>query len=414
MRSEHSCSTSRLITLAALLFMVVPLATGQGSGEDSLTVLNRTLDEKKADAARMQRMIDALNQVDSLYKLRYPTWIVLDDDVSERIRRAFRTRKISFPQDAEIQVVVNPPVGEILELSIGNARMGRNDTRSFLSDSLQATILAGEYNRRMVVTRPNVRRVGQLYGTHPRFAAAYGSAFGAGIMVSNGWGAEATMGFEELGYHFWSTGSVRGLAVFDQFKIGVVIPIAIGTAETSSQPLDIRPRKMTGALGFATELRFPWEEESIDLLVSVADVPKVTNFRLLTDSVSFYFLHTVSQASYSRRLDLGNAHELILTGGLGYHQMARGVVQQDQRVVTTDKEDFLSPIIRIEYVNRSSNMFGVSAQVYSSVVHIKGWAEIVRNLLYIDLQYYSALFRDPKPWEQPYFFMISPRIQVIY
>ncbi|MDH4070338.1 MAG: hypothetical protein OEV30_07930 [Ignavibacteria bacterium] len=414
MRQEHRFRTSRPIALLALLLIVVPMATGQESGDDSLTVLNDTLEKRKADAERMERMIDALNQVDSLYKLRYPAWVVLDDDVSERIRRAFRTRKIEYPPGAEIQVVVNPPAGEILEISIGTARMGRNDTRSFLADSLHATIIAGEYNKRMVDARPKDRRVGQLYGAHPRFAAAHGSAFGAGILLSNGWGAEATMGFEELGYHFWSTGSVRGLAVFDQFKIGVVIPIAIGTESTDTQPLDIRPRKMTGALGFATELRFPWEENAIDLLLSVADVPRVTNFRLLTDSVSFYFLHTVSQASYSRQFDLGKANLLTLTGGVGYHQMARGVVQADRSVVTADKEDFLSPIVRIEYVNRASNMFGVSAQIYSSVVHLKGWVEIVRNLFYIDLQYYSALFRDPKPWEQPYFFMISPRIQVVY
>ena len=408
----------RIIPVLSILLLIILGTAGVPAQEtnaaDSAATLRAKLEKKKADAERMGRMIDALNQVDSLYKLRYPTWVVLDPDISERVRRAFRVRNIAYPPAEDVQVVANPDAGEIVEISIGGSRMGRVDTRSFLSDSLYADILAGNYGRRMIDARPKERTIGQLYGVRPQFAAAYASAFGAGILISNGWGAEAKMGFEEIGYHFWSTGSVRGLAVFDQFKIGVVIPIVHGTSPYTTQPLDIRSRKLTGAIGFASELSVPWNDQSVNALLSVGDITRVTDYRLLTDSVNIDFLHTVAQLSYSKEIRLNTGQYLTVTGGLGYHQIAHAQVQTDLSVLTTDKEDFVSPLLRVEYVNRVSNMFGASAQIYSSIVHLKGWVEIVRNLVFIDLQYYSPLFRDPKPWEQPYFFMISPRLQVIY
>lgn len=59
-------------------------------------------------------------------------------------------------------------------------------------------------------------------------------------------------------------------------------------------------------------------------------------------------------------------------------------------------------------------MFGASLQLYSSILHLKGWVELIKNFMFIDLQYYTPFVRDPKPWEQSYFFMVSPRFQVIY
>jgi hypothetical protein len=400
--------------LAMACFVAVPVFSQVMTREDSIAALNELLERKKSDAARMQRMLDAVNEVDSVYKLRYPTWIVLEEDMKERIRRTFRVRKIEYPPDGEVQVVANPDAREILQVSIGDAQMGRNDAYNFMSDSLQNAILDGNYVRKVVDPRPQERRVGQTYGVRPKFASVYASAFGAGLLFNNSWGVEAKMGFEEIGYHFWSTGSLRALAVFDQFKIGVVFPIANGTSDGTDQPLDIRPRKMTGAIGFDAEFTVPLPDASVDAMLSIADLARVTNERLLADTTELYFLHTVTQLAYSHHFNLSPGHVLTLTGGLGYHQVSHGIIQTDNSVLTTDKEDFVSPVLRIEYLNRASNMFGASAQVYSSIAHLKGWVELIRNLLYLDLQYYSPIIRDAKPWEQSYFFMISPRIQVIY
>ena len=89
-------------------------------------------------------------------------------------------------------------------------------------------------------------------------------------------------------------------------------------------------------------------------------------------------------------------------------------MQPDGSILTTEKNDFISPIVRVEYRHNGSNMFGATVQYYSGIAYIKGWVEIIKNFLFIDMQYYSPFLRDPKPWEQSYFLMVSPRIQIIY
>jgi hypothetical protein len=381
------------------------------STADSIAALKELLEKKRSDAERMHRMLEAVNEVDSLYKLRYPTWIVLEEDMRERIRRTFRVRKIDFPPDGEVRVVANPDTREILEITIGDATMGRNDASTFMSDSLQNAILDGNYVRQTVDPRPQERRVGEIYGVQPRFASVYASAFGAGLLFSNAWGAEAKMGFEEVGYHFWSTGSLRALAVFDQFKIGVLFPIANGADQNDVQPLDIRPRKMTGSIGFGSEFTYPFETESLTAMLSIGDLARVTNDRFLTDSTEIYFMHTVGQLTYSKKFDLSIGHVLTATAGIGYHQVSHAFVQPDKSVHTVDKEDFISPVLRVEYLNRVSNMFGASIQYYSSIIHLKGWVEMIRNLLYLDLQYYSPIIRDAK---LPVLVCALPALAVLY
>jgi hypothetical protein len=56
----------------------------------------------------------------------------------------------------------------------------------------------------------------------------------------------------------------------------------------------------------------------------------------------------------------------------------------------------------------------VNLQYYGMLIFAHGWLEFIKNFLYLDIKYYSPIIRNPKPWEQPYFFMVSPRIQVIY
>jgi hypothetical protein len=70
--------------------------------------------------------------------------------------------------------------------------------------------------------------------------------------------------------------------------------------------------------------------------------------------------------------------------------------------------------VRINYTHEAANSFGVNLQYYGMLIFAHGWLEFIKNFLYLDIKYYSPIIRNPKPWEQPYFFMVSPRIQVIY
>jgi hypothetical protein len=383
---------------------------------DSVRLLQEKLESKQEDRTRMERMLESLNTVDSVYKASYPTWVIVDADLRERVYKTFQLRGHSVSRDEDVTVVTSPNGREIIEVSMGDSRLGRRDTYTNLSDSLQREILTGDYVRKETEPKVLEPRKPAVFGDQPRYAGVYASAFGAGLMFSNTWGIEGKLGYEELGYHFWSTGSVRASAIINNFKIGIVAPITQGKPVPGEElgPLDLRPRLMTGTKGFVSEFAIPFASEQINLFLSVGDLNSASDFSIMADSTATYYLHTAAQASYSRREEVGT-HEFTLVGGLGYHQMAYGEVQPDRSINTTSREDFISPVLRVEYRNRSgSHFYGASLQYYSSIIYLKGWVELIKNLLYIDVQYYSPFLRDPKPWEQPYFVMISPRIQVIY
>jgi len=84
------------------------------------------------------------------------------------------------------------------------------------------------------------------------------------------------------------------------------------------------------------------------------------------------------------------------------------------KVNVVDKAEFTSPILRVDYARLGDRLYGGSVQYYSSILYLSGWVEVIRNFLYVDVKYYTPVFRDPEAWEQKYFFMISPRIQITY
>jgi hypothetical protein len=178
---------------------------------------------------------------------------------------------------------------------------------------------------------------------------------------------------------------------------------------------------MMGAKGVVMEYEYPLSDASFGGHLSVGENNSLlvggNLFVNSADSNYNYYVHTVIQGWYARTLRLGadGEHRLALSGGFGYLQIAAGLnVANRLRIVTVNKQDFYSPLVRINYTHEAANSFGVNLQYYNSVIFAYGWLEFVKNFLYLDIKYYSPIIRAPKPWEQPYFFMVSPRIQVIY
>jgi hypothetical protein len=384
---------------------------------DSVAVLRKQLDEKRTDRVRMKRILASLNAIDSAYKIQYPTWIVLDEDIRERIVRSFRLRYPNLVPNSEIVVVVNPGANEILEIAVGATVMGRRETYLNLSDSLHREILGGSYPKRTLDPHPLRPRFGMLLKPPPMFADLSASAFGASLSFSGGRGVELKMGHEEIGYHFWSTGDLRALAILNQFKVGILVPFSYGLSNANvPSALDIFNRRMAGALGVSAEWEQPWGDQSFGANFSVGEVDKTWILGTLPDLDKLYYVHTVAQLRYGRYLSLGSPeHSLLLAGGLGYHQIALGVPTAGRDGTTAiEKTDFYSPILRVEYAHDGPYRYGVSLQYYSAILYTKAWVEILRDFLFLEVQYYTPFLRKPRPWEHPYFFMISPRIQVAY
>jgi hypothetical protein len=398
-------------------------AQTRAQAQDTLQTLQAQLENKRAQRQSMERMIASLNTVDSVYKASFPKWIVLDEDLRERVYKSFDGRFANVRRDTDVIVVGSPDLRQILELSVGNQTMGRRDVAVNLSDSLYHELISMHYPLREFTPVPPRPKARTQFGVVPRFAAISASAFGVTMLFANGMGFEAKMGREELGYHFWSTGDLRILGIYGQFKLGINVPFAAGlpTYGTTYGPLSILPRKMMGARGVVTEYEYQLPSASFGAHISVSEnslLWQSSNLFIHTgDSLYNYYVHTVLQGWYTHNFRFGTyeEHTLSLTAGFGYHQIGKSRnIYAEGRIVTTDKQDFYSPLLRVNYTHEGANSFGLNVQYYNSVILAHGWVEFVKNFLYVDLEYYTPVLRAATPWEQRYFFMISPRIQVIY
>src|SRR5512140_980708 len=144
--------------------------------EDSIATLQNTIVRRTADRDQLRRMLASLNVIDSVYRPLYPAWLVLDDDLKERINRAFRERHPDVSRDTDVVVIANPGRGQILGLSVGSVKLGRLETPQTISDSLNRELLQGDYQRKDVNLRSEPPRTNVL-NTEPQYASLAASAF---------------------------------------------------------------------------------------------------------------------------------------------------------------------------------------------------------------------------------------------
>ncbi|MBI5474523.1 MAG: hypothetical protein HY961_19475, partial [Ignavibacteriae bacterium] len=343
-----------------------------------------------------------MNRVDSVYELYYPTWLVLDNDMKERIYRAFISRYGACPRDPNVKIVSNGKKDRIVSVAVGTTVMGRLDARTNLSQDLYHDILVANYPMRVIDPIPPPQRIYEEYKT-PQFLGVSASAFGATLVFSNGWGLEVKMGNEEIGYHFWSTGNIRLRAIIDDVRIGIVGPIALGGKSPDAiEPLTLRPRKLSGVKGISLGYNHAFEFGDINAEMSVGDLNRSGAGANLVDPIYNYFLRSVAQATYTNHQSLGDGkHRFKLTGGMGFHQINLGETQTDQffgdgsmKILSFQKNKFVSPILRVEYTKVGDRMYGVGTQYYSSILFVNAWAEVLKDFLFVDLKYYAPVFRS--------------------
>jgi hypothetical protein len=418
----HQAWASLLFAAAAVIAsgsMSQPAAAQPGSMalptvEDSIVMLQTTIARRTADRDQLQRMLAALNVVDSVYRHLYPAWLVIDDDLKERINRVFRNRRLGVAPDTDIVVIASPERRQILELAVGSVRLGRLETRQAISDSLQTELLDTVYQRRPVDLAEAPSRANDLQ-TRPRYASLTASAFGVTLMFTRGLGLEAAIGREEMGYHFWSSGDFSIRALLYGLKLGILLPFPYGfKREAMNDPLSIRPTFMAGSTGFSGEFEHPFGRSKVGLRLAVGELFLGSLLRKVPSGLSAYSLHSTAQTFFTQQVRWGD-DEFAFTGGVGFHQVTRNEADgQQNRVHITEKTNFAGPVIRVDYTRIGERLYGGALQYYSGIFFVSGWVEIVRNFLFLDLKYYTPLGREAHPWEQRYFFMVSPRLQITY
>ncbi len=382
--------------------------------EDSIALLRTEIQRGTIERDRLTRMLAALNQVDSVHKPLYPTWKVLDDDLRNRVNRAFRLRHPEMTGDHDVVVVANPRQGEILDLAVGETHMGRLETKQILSDSLHTEILRGDYQRRAVSLSVEPPRT-DAFETEPQYAALTASAFGVKTLFTRGLGLEAVVGQDEVGYHFWSSGDFRVRAILNHLKLGVLLPFPYGyRIDRVVAPLAIKPTLLVGSTGFSGEFEQPFGATRAGIRLTVGELYLGNLTAKVPDSLSAYSLHTTAQLYATHEVRWGD-DVFAFTGGIGFHQVTRSIADSAQgSVYTLEKLNSAGPLLRVDYTRIGERLYGASVQLYSSILYLAGWVEVVRNFLFVDAKFYAPILRDPQPWEQKYFFMISPRLQITY
>ncbi|MFI5252736.1 MAG: hypothetical protein ACHQQQ_09935 [Bacteroidota bacterium] len=382
---------------------------------DTRKKLSIELYKKRANRAMLERILASLNNVDSAYITHFPTWIINDDDIRERVQKVFRNR-LKFPsRDSSLIVITNPSKTEIEKLSMGSVSMGREEVRLFLGDNLRRTILSEDYPRASGPPIPEPKKL-TLQNPEPKDVYFEASLFGGNIKFANGWGIDAQIGNDDIGYPFWSAGTADLSLFIDQIKLGLVVPIDVGNKPTNFvAPFNIPARKLNGTTGFSAQYSFPAASGTFDfhfLSSSFSNRDSNITYTSLTDA---YFIRTMLQGFYSRNLGtINNEHFFTMSVGVGYHEIIRGEIQKDYSVFIADKFDYYSPIIKLNYKRSGIHTYGVELQSYSSTLMVTAWIEIVKDFIYTDLKYSLPVFRDPEPWENSYFIMLSPRIRLAF
>jgi hypothetical protein len=406
------------IILLALLLCIGETWSQSNPADTTLETrkkLSIDLRKKRSDRARLQRILAALNVVDSAYIVHYPTWVINDVDLRERVRKVFRNR-LKFPsRDSDLVVITSPMKAEIEELHFGSVSMGREEVRLFLGDNLRKTILSEDYSHESVA-EPLEPKKPVVMEPEPKSVFFEGSLFGGSIKFANGWGAEFKMGCDEIGYPFWSTGSSQILLLIDQLKVGATIAMNVGLNETDvAGPLSIQSRKLNGAGGFLAEYTMNVASGTFTAHVSSTPLTNSDAGKFFTDPNQAYYIRSVVQGIYQRQLgSVNNEHFFTLGVGMGYHQVGSAEIKNHTTVNTTEKFDYYSPIIKISYLRHGIHTYGLDVQSYSSILLVTSWIELVKDFIYADMKYSVPIFRGPEPWENSYFIMISPRIRLSF
>lgn len=230
-----------------------------------------------------------------------------------------------------------------------------------------------------------------------------------GIRFSDQLGIEARLGNDDFGYSFWSSGNAAFLVNYKRAKIGVHVPFAGG--RTPGRVLDPfwTPRRIDGTYGITGEFDFVNFGGSFIAGLRRTDV---NGTYVRPDSITT--IRNMVQLWYSDVInDKPDANLFRYKVGVGFHQIGHDALfnsggTKPLSVETTEPPtSYVSPYIKLEYVNRqSAKRFGGSLQYYNQWVLGDAWLEVIPNRLRLELKTGAPVFRKHKPWESTHFLML--------
>jgi hypothetical protein len=86
-----------------------------------------------------------------------------------------------------------------------------------------------------------------------------------------------------------------------------------------------------------------------------------------------------------------------------------------ETIIPRPHTDFVSPYLKFEYLNKGINdRFVASVQFYDLVLLLGGSVEIVPGVVSLEAKYAWQVAPNLREWQNPGFFIVSPRVQFAF
>jgi len=442
-----------LLAAAAITLVSAGIVRAQPGGSEQQaqsTQMNLTdsLREARAENAALTAILRSIQSIDTARQNELIQWIITDRTIRSRVISALRKDgfRISPNSVAEMTVTQKPPVqGDdmaLLRIVIeGVGLYGQPTIERVLGNSLYDEINSRNgYEYTLISTEPVQEKI--------QFVAMNASLFGGDIVFKSGFGFGINVGDDYIGYPFWLPGTIGTYGLIRRgttdFRLGIEWPLGQSGAQpfVLSQGLQIRERKLAGAMAFSAEIDQDLgllSEQSGKLHFGLefrdAFTPNVSSFpsnalnpefrtglggngiHSATDSL--YYLALSAHAYVSYRLPDQTLRGAYVQVGAGMHSIQPVTVgvppYADPRNPNTDlnfddRKNFFDPFVKLGYIHtgQSGDEYGVSVQ-YCNTLLTDAWVKLF-SWLELEAKYSTVIGRDPYPWEWKDYVMVSPKI----
>ncbi|MCO6465576.1 MAG: hypothetical protein J5I53_03080 [Bradyrhizobiaceae bacterium] len=298
------------------------------------------------------------------------------------------------------------------------------------------------------------------------------SAFDQTLKIGkSGFWLKASMGTDQVGYHYWSSGEARvqlqrPLYVNSDYDTRSAIPYLInarlgvgyrvtGSLDGQDRLLSFIPGRKLNAgyggkivggmdfhlpmhpqFGVGVNVEFPMQGIS-----SATDVDPATYYQFdignrritapsyqVDPTTTAYLLRATGQATLFYNVwvgDRGPENFFRLDAGLNYYEVREAAMFRDSAgghtflavdgvngLALYHPDEALDWIYaKLEYRNQGAYPFGMSVQYSNQILLARAYMPILGDWLYIEGKYSTPL-RDPMPWEMKNFFMVSPVLRL--
>ncbi len=436
----------------------------QQQAQPTQVSLQDSLREAYSENKTLEDILHSIRSIDTARQNELIQWIITDRSVRSRVISALRKEGffISPNSVAEMTVTQNPVYDDqgdlpLLRLVIQSVGLyGEPTLKRVLGPDLYSRIQSRQgYQYTLISTAPAQQNI--------QFVRLNASLFGGDIIFKSGFGFAMNVGDDWIGYPFWLPGTIGTYGLIrsgtTDFRLGLEWPLGqSGVAPfTISQGLQVRPRKLAGAMAFAAEVQqdlnmFPEESGKLHFGLEFRDAftPNINSFPAylgMTGPNGQYETYFQYPPPANGSLDPGPASspnrpfiyylalsthgyvqykmpDQVLRGayiqlGGGMHSIQPvtvGSVQSDpqnltqQDLVFWNRYNFFDPFVKLGYVHtgESGEDYGISVQ-YSNTLLTDGWFKLF-DWLELEAKYSTVIGRDPYPWEWKDYVMVSPKL----